>query len=515
MLPTARLTATFVPLLSRPLRVSLQSLRCVTRRPRLVPSPPCRALHLYKSARSRTVLGMHKLIPFSRYDPPDPAMSDHKINIVKLLKANKDGPDREMVAEGVSLKEVYDNYIEPGNMLRLANSIHKRHTSANVDELEKFETAQKYKDYTFLKAHSTPARVKVEGRTPSKAITKAKISGGEEAGKEIRHLQMLREVHLLLATPREHFSQMMDKAYQFIELSCPVEFSIRVKNVTEKKWSKTQSKSTHLFDYAFQRFPHLRPDFILKAMPPGTVYMIEPFSDGRHVQFVLGLKPAEGTPLANMNLTRRALNVKAAAENAIKQGKANELPSVLRFQRIQAGDENYSLDSSVARAALDAKDDLVVAKTGKRSGHVVKWGVDSLEGSVNGTRMAEWKKNWTRSREGADNDTEMAGRQESWTRANYRGDDTAGAEASAQRRHENKVLMTSVNQGVRIKEEKQMSKEQKERQQRQPRNVQDPGQVDYNRQVQKRMVAKREEYKERQRRSARERLKMERREVGR
>lgn len=64
---------TVVPLFSPPFILSLRSLQWLDhRRSSLVPvaTPQCRALHLYKTAKAKTTLGMHKVLPNAHYDPP-------------------------------------------------------------------------------------------------------------------------------------------------------------------------------------------------------------------------------------------------------------------------------------------------------------------------------------------------------------------------------------------------------------------------------------------------------------
>jgi hypothetical protein len=363
MSPTARLTATFVPLLSPPLSISVQSLRWLSRRlplgrPR---SPQCRSLHLYKTARAKTVHGMHNVLTFEPYSPPALAESDHTINIVKLV----DGHDRtradvqgsngtahegevkiqETVAEGLTLQQVWDDYIEPGKILRLAHTVPRIDVPPDHQTMAARKTVQRFRDFAIIDAFSTGAEATVGGKRAAKA------KGNLE---EIAHQLSLREVTLQLPTPMPHFATMMDKAYQFIRLGCPVEFNICVRLVTDKKAALVFGDSPPIesLHYVYRHFPHLRPDFICKSMPSGTKYIIEPFSNGRRVQFVLGLASANTGPRLG-NLTKRLLRVKASVSNAIEEGRVSQLPRKMRSLRNQQGDGKYSLNRGIPKKTLE------------------------------------------------------------------------------------------------------------------------------------------------------------------
>lgn len=286
------------------------------------------------------MLGMHKAIPFDRYDPPEMENSKHRINIVKKVG---DGDETQMIAEGLTLKEVYQNYIEPGKILEFADVPPRGKVPLSLEELERLGTVREYNNYSISAPHAENVTVNIKQQKLGKKA--------RQYAPKIKDLGMLREIHLMMTTPREHFREMMDKAYQFIELGCPVEFDIVIKHVKESKFAKLRKlqEDSNIFHYMHQHFPHLRPDFIRKSMPPGTTYLIHPFSDGRHVQFVLAL----GDKFRGKNYTARFLRVKEGVQMAIKEGKARQLPRTMRFELIQNGDTNYSLSSGVPRLGFE------------------------------------------------------------------------------------------------------------------------------------------------------------------
>ncbi|KAJ4289660.1 hypothetical protein N0V90_010989 [Kalmusia sp. IMI 367209] len=266
------------------------------------------------------LLGMHKVLPFSRYELPSLDTSDHRINLV----ATQGWGQKEMIAEGITIKQLYDDFIKPGQMLYMVDKMDKEQAKHNADDLEEDRVAQKYNTFAIVKPRETAAHVSVgKNSTRQKAIAHANPA-------EVAHLQSLREVHLLLHSPPDYWKLMLDKAYRFIEASCPVEFSIRVRNVTVTKLERSKPSSRDLMHYVHLHFPHLRPDFILKSMPAGARYIIEPFSDGRHVQFVIGLK-SKHDPLNGVDLTERLEQVKRSVQRAVEEGKANRLPRAARF----------------------------------------------------------------------------------------------------------------------------------------------------------------------------------------
>ncbi|KAJ4347962.1 uncharacterized protein N0V89_009334 [Didymosphaeria variabile] len=240
----------------------------------------------------------------------------HKINIVEFVKDEDGHPVKKIVAESLTLQQVYDDYIEPGKFLRLASTVPKSHAPSDHVELEKLRTARRYRDYVIFDAYSTRAQAKVDTKKPLKAR-------GNQV--EIAHLRALREVHLLLHSPMDHFAHMIDKAYQLITLGSPIEFDILIRHVTEKKAARIVSQPKDSLDYACGHFPHLRPDFILKSMPAKSRYLVQPVTDGIHLQFVIGPE-LEGDRLGKMDLTKRLFNVKRAVILAMDEKKDKTTP---------------------------------------------------------------------------------------------------------------------------------------------------------------------------------------------
>lgn len=263
-----------------------------------------------------TVLGMQKILSFDRYDPPEVSASDHTINIVKMVENEEGETVKKTVAQDLTLQEVYDSYVEPGRWLQLADTVPKVDTSVDPAVLREKGTVQRYRDYVVLEAHGSGAKAEVPRKKLGKVL---KVLANRE---EIEHLLTLRKVHLLLGSPMYHVTEMMDKTYQWIELGCPVEFSIRARNITTKDYVERGMVSKDIFEYVFKHFPHLRPDFILKSMPVGTKYLVKPFSDGRHVQFVLGGEREFKKDSFKTDLTQRALNVKQAVLQSKKEAEA-------------------------------------------------------------------------------------------------------------------------------------------------------------------------------------------------
>ena len=67
----------------------------------------------------------------------------------------------------------------------------------------------------------------------------------------------------------------------------------------------------------------------------------------------------------------------------------------MRYELIQEGDENYSIDSGIAKGGRTEDRHVFVEKgSGKSKGQVVRWGATSFEGSVSPEKLEQWKQ-WT------------------------------------------------------------------------------------------------------------------------
>lgn len=337
MSPTPSLTATFVPLLSPPLRVSLHTLRWLTRRP--PSSLPCRSLSLYNTARAATVHGMHAILDFSRYDLLPPAQSPHAVNIVKQ-KLGEDGEDPS-VLKGLSLKQLLANHIRPGRFLRLAAAVPRADACPNEHALKSRRTAAKHRDYVLVDAYSPASKPAVKRKSTAWALY---VHGHDQ----LEDLQRRRDINLQLATPVKHFEDTINRAYQCIQIGCPVEFNICVRHCSANEAAKLFSEGDPVdsLDYVFDHFPHLRPDLIFKSMPEATCWVVHPFTNGRNVRFVLG-NVFHGAH----DLTDRILNVQTSVRRGIKEVKTLELP---RKIKIALALQESSHDNELALASEDA-----------------------------------------------------------------------------------------------------------------------------------------------------------------
>jgi hypothetical protein len=112
-----------------------------------------RSLVLYKTARASTVLGMHKLLPFDLYEIAPPSASKRLVNLVEGQRS---------IAKNISLQELYDKHIQPGQLLYLNQSIRKR-IAEDVDQLRttiealQSEGLDSYQTFGIHTAGSKPA----------------------------------------------------------------------------------------------------------------------------------------------------------------------------------------------------------------------------------------------------------------------------------------------------------------------------------------------------------------------
>jgi hypothetical protein len=328
MPPSARVPVVeFRPLLLPPIRVSLRTVQslyrpqCLSNRPSAVRSPQClaqrRSLVLWKTAKSQTVLGAHTLLPFERYHIGDPGDSTHEVN---LVRDNGKGKELETIAENISLEEVYEKYIKPGELLYLTEGITKA-LAQNVGKMRSEGTALQRRTYGIVTTGTLPGNKK-----------------DPDAGKG---RGALRTTPLNLSSPADYFKMALDRSYQFIEHGSPVEFTIAIKRSPvkkEDKWKGIDDKDG--WPWIHEHFPHLRPDFILKQMPEGSRWSVEPVSDGRLLQFVI-IRPS---PLNSdpANYTNRLFAVKESVMKHIARGRAQQLPKTLRAELAAKGHETYT-----------------------------------------------------------------------------------------------------------------------------------------------------------------------------
>jgi hypothetical protein len=340
--------------------------------------PQCRALHLYKTARAKTLLGQHKILPFQIYNIPKPAESDHRINL--LTK-----PGGEKIAEGITLEELLRKHISPGNMLYLTEPVNKA-DSENWEYMKETNLPQKFNNYAIVK----------EGQ---RRIHIAKHKHEDHPNPIFRDLAGLKEIHINLASPVAFFMLVLARAYAFLDNGHQIEFSIRFKGTYKTQEGRRMPGDPEIWPWMHNHFPHLRPDFILKSMPKGTYYMIDPFSDGKHIQFVLAMPhkvPYRST--TRSNYTSRALMIKEMVEESIQAGRQPQLPIIARRKLIGEGSDMYSLDSGVAKAVV--QEQFEETNYLPRNVKDIRWGTESLDRIPRAVRKATAKANKLEKKEG-------------------------------------------------------------------------------------------------------------------
>ncbi|OSS48080.1 hypothetical protein B5807_06614 [Epicoccum nigrum] len=312
MPPTTRLpTVRFRSLLSPPIRIRSQTLHDFIR-PQCATAPlaaTCpaqrRSLHLFKTAKATTALGMHKVLFFDRCDPAPPSESKHKVNLL----AN--ATDRSVIAEDLSLQELYDKYVDHGKILYMVDPVLKK-VEGSLSRLQENNIPSQNKNYALLDAGTLPHNVK-------------------NSQKLLKQHGALKNTIFLLSSPPAYTRLALDRSYQFITHGSPVEFRIRFSGPAKKRGAGPGLHNDHdLMPWVFEHFPHMRPDFILKSMPAGTEYMVKPFTDGEIVQFVLALPVEKGSKI---DLTVRLQRVKNQVEKTLPKNKMAHNYLVKRDQR--------------------------------------------------------------------------------------------------------------------------------------------------------------------------------------
>ncbi|KAL6705232.1 hypothetical protein ACN47E_007192 [Coniothyrium glycines] len=270
---------------------------------------------------------MHKILPFDLYNLPELSAATHKVN---LVQETKDG-ERRPIAQDITFQELYDNYVKDGQMLYLAHTL-KKTLAENVQRLKEENVPEQARDYGLVAAY-----------THSVSIPRP------QRGKHIGPLKVL---PLNLSSPHTFVVMQLDRAYQFIMGGHPVEIRLRLRAAGTKKAEKLKPKSMDDWQWVHNHFPHLRPDVMLKGMPDGTGYSVEPFSDGRHVQWVW-MPP--GKDAERYEHTKRLLRVKASVRKSIADGRQGELPKELRKRLVASGQDYYTIRSGMPRRAVMKK----------------------------------------------------------------------------------------------------------------------------------------------------------------
>lgn len=289
---------------------------------------------------------MHKVLPFDKYEIAPPTASEHRVTLVDNKKNSN-----EVLAADITLQELYD-HVKPGQLLHLTAEVPKR-IAGKIASLKAENAASTHKYYSFFAPYTIPGN-----RVDPK---KGKGPGA------------LRCLPMNLEAPVAYYKLNLDRAYQFIEAGSPVEFRLRIKGATQKKEQRMKPGDINNWIWLHDHFPHLRPDFILKSMPEGSRYMIEPVSDGKKVLFVI-VKPNKNITHSFGNLTNRLFKVKASVEASVDKGSQGQLPKVVRSELSASGNRNYSPLTGLPREQVEAAfgadspehSDLFVDGDGKR-----------------------------------------------------------------------------------------------------------------------------------------------------
>lgn len=234
---------------------------------------------------------MHKILQHERYNVAPLTASDHKVNLVKS------DTDQQVIAEGLSLQELYDNHVSPGKLLYLTDYVSKG-VGDNFETLQTAVMQSKHINYALIDAHTHIHKIK-------------------HSQKGFKQHAGLKNVIFLVSNPVGYTRLALDRAYQFIEAGCPVEFRIRLVGpilVKRFKGVVPSEVQTWMHDH----FPHLRPDFILKSMPEGTKYLIKPYSDRQTIQFVVAKEVVQGPKI---DLTTRLERVRQAVVKSLPNNK--------------------------------------------------------------------------------------------------------------------------------------------------------------------------------------------------
>jgi hypothetical protein len=267
---------------------------------------------------------MHKILGFKPYQVTPVSASQHVVDVVRSEKI------QSIIASGISLVELYDNHVKPGRMLYLADQM-DRTMAGKPKRMREEQLEKRMNRFAIAEASSRP--------------TKRATARGA-----------LKVVVLMLTSPISYVKIVLNRAHTFLLEESPVEVRVRLGGKYERKQVRKRAaaeaeareekegadgKQSVVHDeteddwvWIHQHFPHLRPDFILKGMPEGTVVTIDPVRDAKQMNFVMEL-PTNKTPMTDLN--KRLERVKQAV------GAAKKTEGVVSPESITAaGGEQYS-----------------------------------------------------------------------------------------------------------------------------------------------------------------------------
>ena len=240
----------------------------------------------------------------------------------------------DLIADNLSLQDLYDSHVKDGQMLFCLDALKKGMAQAYLDTEDKSEDDRRIPEEPRNFSITKPTRLGV----PS-----------SKKGKEIAGLKT---IVMNESSPPAYYSLSLNRAYQFIDVGCVVEFRLRLQGKTLSKEDKIKPADHCHWQWMHSYFPHLRPDFIMKGMPEDTIYLIQPVSDGRVVQWVAS-KPAQVHP--TIDLTKRVFNIKNSVGRSINQGKQAMLPRKMREQLRESGVADYSPNTAMPKQLARAK----------------------------------------------------------------------------------------------------------------------------------------------------------------
>jgi hypothetical protein len=294
---------------------------------------------------------MHALLPWGKYKLPRLEESPHKVDLV--------GEKGERFATGISLDKARE-CVRPGRFLIPMKTPTKRETN---DLLEKRGDLCAFKSYKLTRFR--PVRA-----APTKVVKPEDSESNKYVPKALRGIrQGLKQILYDLTSPADYFEICLRRAYAFLDAGHPVEFTFRYSRDKIRREEKHKKGDARVWHWLHAHFPHLRPDIILEAMPEGAYYLLEPFSDGRALKFILMMPSSSG--YRERSLARRLLSIRGRLPGEIERGTVSQLPGYMRRELIERGNLKYSLETASNRRQA--------ARQENRD--PVRWGPASLEKS--------------------------------------------------------------------------------------------------------------------------------------
>ncbi|KAF2810570.1 uncharacterized protein BDZ99DRAFT_475490 [Mytilinidion resinicola] len=290
-----------------------------------------RGFSLYKLSRAKTTLGTHGVKAYTPFRPPQ--LSE---DMTVLLSDKRKGQTQTGEQQ------------KPDSLLKLGDTL-------TVSKLDETITPG-----SFLLPKETNSGWSTCWQTPDPNLTSLQYELRElepaKPTKPKKRTQAYAEIQLQFTSPVSYYHTRLRAAALFLEQNRIVEIHVRVPNQALGKsvGKDNNTRNDAAFEWFWSTRPHLWPSIMLKAMPKGTYFKINPYIGRNEVAWVFACsRPEEGDGKASSprsNSTIKVEKMRQKQEALDMEGKgvpaAPERKAIIRVikKRMRDGEELTEAD---------------------------------------------------------------------------------------------------------------------------------------------------------------------------